>query len=898
MSTLLPARMRSLWRRLIRRSRAEAALDNELHAYVELLAAEYEAQGLSPGAARRAALLEVGGIEQAKEATRDAWAGDMLATGIRELRYALRTLRRSPGFVGVAVVTLGLGIGGATAVFTIIKGSLLRPLPAVEAADRLVTVERQQAGQKDPDFSYPDYRDLREGSTSLSGLAAYNGTSMALETDGGTTRAWVSYVSDNFFDVLGVSPAAGRFFPGVNGGDPTEVVVLGYDLWQQRFGGSPRAIGAPIRLEGIVFTVIGVAPPGFIGAMAPYPMEAWIPFAQGSAVSPVLSRWVDLESRRNDWLRLVGRLVPGRDVAAAQADLAAVAARLEAVDPANRGRSVHVSGGAGMSAEERARLSRVPHLLASTVGLLLLIACGNVASLSLVRAAARRRELVTRLALGASRAALVRQVSFEGIVIAAGAGLLGVLSARLLVQSTTLVQTVIPMDGVDLRMDLRVLAIAVAASTLTAVIVALTPSLQILRVQPGAVLKDGGTTLRRRSTGQRVLIVCQVAASLVLLSASALVFSSFQRVLHTHDRLDPHNLVDVRMEIDRSAVTAGRQHEILRSVLESAAANTEVSGAALATTIPPFEYGSRARVFRRGEEPTAAEFATSETNAGLRVHAPRVSGDFFAVMRIPMVRGRTFTMRDDTLSDPVAIVNQRLAQALWPASDPIGEYVAWPPSERGPRKPVRIVGVAADTRDLSPTSEPTPTMYLPYTQDRGVNPLLLLRGRAEGPISETTIRRLIEAADPSLNLLSTRTLSDRIQDQVQPQRMASAWIGVFGVIALLLSCIGLYGVVAQDVLQRKREFAVRSTLGATARQIMTTVFGEGLKLAAIGGVAGSLGVLVVQRSLQSFFADVIPADLLAALAATILLTTAMLAAIWLPARRASRSDPSETLRHD
>jgi predicted permease len=756
-----------------------------------------------------------------------------------------------------------------------------------------------QAGQKVSDFSYPDYRDLRDGTRSLGGLAAYNGTSMGLEDAGGAARAWVSYVSDNFFSVLRVRPAAGRFFDtGVSGADASEVVVLGYDLWQQRFGGAPGAIGSLIRLEGEVFTIIGVAPPGFIGAMAPHPMEAWIPFARGTAVSATLAGWVDLESRRSGWLRLVGRLAPGEDVAAAQADLAAIAARLEAAYPANRDRSVHVSAGAGLTAEERARLSRVPRLLAAAVGLLLLIACGNVASLSLIRAAARRRELATRLALGASRAALVRQVGFEGIVIAAGAGLLGVLVARLLVQSATLVQTVIPMAGVDLRMDLRVLMIAVAASTLTAVIVALVPSIQILGVPAGAVLKDGGGTVRRRSIGQRVLIVGQVAASLVLLSASTIVFSSFQRVLQAHDRLGPRALSDVRIEIDRSAVDAGRQPRLLQSVLERAAADPAVSGAALATTIPPFEYGSRARVFRRGEEPTAAEIAGGAVAAGLLVHAPRVSGDFFAVMRVLLVRGRTFTMRDDTLSEPVAIVSQHLAEALWPARDPIGEYLAWPTAEGAPRAPLRIVGVAADTRDVSLSGDPTPTMYLPYTQDPGLNPLLLLRGRGDTPVPETAARRIVDAADPSLSVLGTRTLSDRLRDKVQPQRMASAWIGVFGAIALLLAGIGLYGVVAQDVLQRTRELAVRSALGATARRIMITVLGDGLKLAAIGAMVGGLGVVAVQRLLRSLFTGVDPADLTSALAAAAVLATAMFAASWLPARHASRSDPLETLRQD
>lgn len=895
------ALLRSLWWKVFRRERLEAELENELSAYVDLLAFEYERSGMTAAEARRAALVETGGVDQVKERTRDAWTGNALATGVREVRYALRTLRRSPAFLGIAVVMLALGIGGATAVFTVINGSLYRPLPGAAEPDRLITVERVQSARTNAEFSYPDYRDLRAGSSALMGLAAYNGTSMSLEDPAGSARAWVSYVSDNFFTVLGVRPAAGRFFgaAATRGRDmeESEQVVLGHELWQERFGASPDAIGSAIRLDGHLFTIIGVAPPGFIGAMAPYPMELWIPVATGGQASAPLSRFVDLESRRSGWLRLVGRLGPNKTVDEAQSDLAGIAGRLAATYPTNRERSVLVLSGAGLTGEERVRLSRLPHLLAMTVALLLLIACGNVASLSLVRAASRRRELATRLALGASRAALVRQVALEGVLIAVGAGLLGVLAARLLVGSASLVHTVVPLEGVELGMDARVLAIAVAASTVTAVIVALVPALQVIRVPTGAVLKDSGGVMRR-SAGQRVLVAAQVGASLVLLSASTIVFSSFQRTLHIRDGLDPRVLTDVRLEIERLESTPARHRTFFHDLLAHAATDPAIAGAALTTTIPPFQWAPHATVFRHGEEPPRAALAGRELELGLRVSAVHVSAEFFMVLGIPLLRGRTFTARDDASSELVTIVSRQLAEALWPASDPIGEYLAWPSLEGPTRPPLRVVGIAADTRDISLDGDTRPAMYLPYTQKPGINPLLLLRGKGDAGISEAAVREIVATVDPNVMVLGARTLHDRLRDEVQPQRTASAWIGVFGLIALLLASMGLYGVIAQGVLQRTRELAVRSALGATSRGILATVFGEGLRLAAAGGIMGVIGAVAALQVLRSLFTGIESIDLLSASVAVTALAIAMVAATYVPARRASRLDPMAALRCD
>jgi predicted permease len=894
----LIAVVRSLWSNVVRRQSVERDLDAEVRAYVDLLAGEYERAGLTPDLAWRRALVEVGGIESVKEATRDAWVGDAFATFAREMRYALRTLRRAPGFLAIAVGTLAIGIGGATAVFTVIKGSLLRPLPAVADPDRLVTIERvdpttSAAESGYPVFSYPDYRDLRARTTTLTGIAGFDGGGLVVTDSSGSAREWISFVTANFFTVLGVRPVAGRFFT-----DPESenVVVLSHAIWQRRFGGSPRVIGSTIDLDGHATTVIGVAPPRFIGGMATHEMDIFVPIVVAERPSPILG--FDLESRRGGMMRLVGRLAQGKTVEAAQRDLAATAAWLAATYPSNRGRTVKVWAGAGMTTDEREEMSRVPTLLAVAVGLLLLIACGNVATLSLVRVASRRRELATRVALGASRAGLVRQVVLEAAVIAIAAAALGMLLARALVKSATLVQTVVSMSDLDLSIDPRVMSVAVAASTLTTLLIALLPAVHVMRLPPGAVLKEGGRVVRGRSLGQRVLVAGQVAASLVLLAAAATIFATFQRVVAGHRSLDPRGLTDVGFQVPPAlAKDDERWRAFLRAVLARASSEPGIEGAAFTTSIPPFQWSIRATVFRRGEEPPPGALVGHELDLGTRVDGVDVSQSFFDVMHIPVLRGRTFRASDDEGSQRVAIVSRALAETLWPNRDPIGQWIAWPTVDGPSRPPLQVVGVVGDTRDIKLSGKQPLTMYLSYEQGRPGRPQLIVRGRAGTPVTQDVLRRIVASVDPSVGLYSARTLLDRLEETLRPQRTASAWIAGFGAIALMLAAIGLYGVVSQSVLQRTRELAIRSALGATPRGLFTTVLRDGMRPALTGAGIGMLGVagsLPLLRSVLSAEAG----DVRFGTVAIVVLAGVLLAATCLPARRASRLQPAEALRSD
>ena len=892
-------RLRSLWWNLVHRDRVNEALNDEVRSYVDLLAVEYESNGMAPSLARRAALIDTRGIEQVKEAARDAWIGNTFTTATREVRYAFRSLHRSPAFVVIAVVTLAIGIGGATAVFSVINASLLRPLPAVAEPNRLISVERVAPDKTLDDVSYPDYLDFRAQTATLTGLAAYNGTSMAIEDRAGSSRTWVSYVSDNFFSVLGVRPALGRF---ISAGDVTPsgtnaVVVLGDDLWRTRFGGDSTVIGSTLKLNGVVFTIVGVAPPGFIGAMKLHHMDLWMPL---TAV-PQAAHLIDdesLKSRRTGWYRLVGRLGPAKTAEDAQRELAVTSARLASAYPENTGRGVRVFVGTGMLEDERVDASRMPHLLAMAVALLLLIACANVASLSLLRASAKRRELATRLALGASRASLVRHLLIEGTVLATGATALGILIAQALVRSASIVGTIGAVSPADIRADSLVLGVSVVIAALTVVLVSVLPGLHVSRTQVGLVMKDGAGGAVRRSRGQRGLVVLQVAASLVLLASAGMIFSAFQRALAADLGFEPRGLTYGGADVRSAGYDSTRTAAFYREFLHRAESDLSLSGAAVASIVPPAPWATTTSVFRRGEEPPPGERTAQDVVTRFLAYPDYVSPGFFDVMRIPIVSGRAFATSDDERSTPVVIISRRLANAMWPNSNPVGQYLSWPSRTKVPRAPMQVVGVAADTRHVSVTSPMSPVMYVPLAQHPTYNLLLMVRGRSDVTQAVASFRRIVAAIDPRVAPRGDGAILNRIADQVRPHRTASAWIGVFGVIALLLAAIGLYGVVAQGVLQRTRELAVRSALGATPQGLLALVLVEGMRIAVSGAVVGAIAALLSLRVLKSLFEGIAAADTTAAVVATVVLVVAMLAASYLPARRAALLNPVDALRSD
>ena len=888
------SRLRTLWWNLARRR----DVDEELRAYVDLLAAEHERRGLSPAAARRAALVESGGVEQVKESTRDAWLGAFAVSAIREIRHASRSLRRAPLFVAVVVLTLGIAIGSTTALFTIIKGSLLRPLPAVAEPARLVSIEPVRGSATLYDFSLPDFIDYRDQSTTLSGLALYDGTSLTFHDSLGVGHAWVSYVSGEFFDVLGVHAAAGRLLArsDVAAGSGHAVVVIGYDFWQQHFGGSPRAIGATIRLDRYPVTIIGVAPKAFVGAMALHEMEMWIPLT----ILPAIFQSVPATPSRTDATgRLIGRLAPGRTVDDARRELTAIAAQLASVYVEDKGRTVRVDAGAGMTVEERTELARLPLLLTAAVSLLLLIACANVANLSLVRAAARRRELATRLALGASRASLVGILALESALLAAASALLGLGLARLLVRWGGAVHNVVDMSNVDLSLDRRVLALSIGCAALTMVLVSIAPALETMRVPVGAVLKNGGGgAVRRRSLGQRALVAAQVAASLVLLMSAAVVFGAVQRTLAANPGFDASGVTTAYLVPRDAGLDSLGQVAFYADVLHRAHAEPTIEAAGLATAVPPVPWAEPSSVYRDGEAPPPGTLLDEPSSARFRVYVDRVSPGALEALAIPLLTGRTIAATDVAQSEHVAVVSRRMADALWPNENPIGRLVVWPDRRGARRDAMRVVGVVTDVAFAGLTKGRVPAMYVPLAQQPvSYNLTLVMRGRGGALVSDTVVRALVHATAPSLGVSSGRLLP-RMREEVAPQRKASAFMGVFGAVALFLAALGLYGVIAQGVLQRTRELAVRAALGASPRGLLRLVLSDGLVLTATGAAFGAVGSVFSVRVLRAMYPGLETIDLAACGMALAVLVTAALVASYVPARRAAALDVMEALRAD
>ena len=782
---------------------------------------------------------------------------------------------------------------------TIFKGTLLRPLPAVRAPERLVSVEVVTSSGAEGEMSYPDFQDLRDGSHTLAGLTVYNGTSMQEHDTSGDTRAMVNYVSGEFFSVLGVHAALGRLL-GPHDVVPhaiNPVVVISYRFWRERFGSSPSAVGSTLEIDGYPLTIVGVAPKGFIGAMNLYPMDLWIPTTMLQAVS---NEGDPIPHRGDGWFRAVGRLAPGRTVADAQRELSLIMSRLAVTYPEDRGRGVRVYAGAGLASYDRDDIDRLPRLVAAAVAMVLLIACANVANLGLVRSASRRRELATRLALGASRARLAGRLAIEGALLAGLAAALGLGLARLALWWTPFVGTIVPMPSPDLSLDWRVVCAAAALALGVAMLVSIAPVAQALRVAPGAVLKDGAAgAVRRRSRAQRLLVAGQVAASLVLLGAAAAVFDAMQHMLAVDPGFDVHGVTYTWIDPHPARMDSARELAFYRAVLTRATEGATVAGAAFTTTAPPQEWSTRAAVFRAGEVPSREALAGHDFDFPIRSYIDQISPALFDVLRVPFLRGRAFTSSDNERSTRVVIVSRRLAEALWPGQNPIGKLLVWPNVSGAPRPPLVVVGEVADTKHASlADADPPLVMYVPYTQEPMTNLYLLVRTRSGAPASPAWMRRIVAGLAPAARVEDAKPLADLITTTLEPQRVASIWIGAFGSIALLLAAIGLYGIVAQGVVQRRRELAVRTALGARPRAIAALVIGEGLAIGAVGAVFGIAASVLAMRLVRAQLEGVGAFDPRAIAVAAGLLTAMVLLACWFPARRAARLDPMVALRVD
>ena len=883
---------RQLWQRvlaLFQTKRQERELEQEFRFHLEQATEENIRRGMNAEEARREAERSFGGIEQVKEAYREASRLQWLEETWQDIRFGLRMLRKRPGFTLIAVLTLSLGIGANTAIFSLINTALLRPLPIAQP-DRFVALSNSVTGRLFPTFSYPNYKDICDRTDVFSGLLAYRFAPLSLNHDGINERLWGYAVTGNYFDVLGIKPALGRLISldddRTRGAHP--VTVISHQCWQQRFGGDSSIIGKEVIVNGRNFTVIGIAPPGFIGTEIIAAPEMWFPMMMQASLE-MGNDWLDARGVENIFVQ--GSLKTGVSLAQAQAALDVVAAQLEREFPnTNEGRRVLLTQPGLMNGSMRAPVLGFASVLMVVVGLVLLLACANLANLLLARATERRREMAVRLALGAKRFRLVRQLLIESVLLACGGGVLGCLMAWWLTGLTAAYKP--PMDvpaNFALHLDQRVLLFAFVLSIVTGVVFGLLPALQATKTNLVSALKDEASFGTYRSSWlKNSLIVFQVALSLVLLIGGGLMVRALQQAETIPLGFEPNNAISVSFDLRLQGYDAAQGREAEKRLLEKVRALPGVKAAGIADIVPVDLHISSSSVFIEGQP-------LERTSNTPRALSSRVTPGYFGAMQTRLVQGREFTEQDNEQAPRVAIINETFARRFWPNESPLRKRFRL----GGANAPLlEIIGVAQDGKYAGLNEDPKSFVYRPLWQSPWSSSSLIVRAETEPQQVIAAVRRELQELDPRLPIASTKTMTEHLSFALLPARLAASVLGSFGLLALALAAIGLYGVMAYSVAQRTRELGIRIALGAQVRDIHKLVIGQGIKLALVGigiGFAISFGVM---RLMKNLLFGVSATDPLTFVAIGCVLLVVALLACYLPARRATKVDPLIALRSE
>jgi predicted permease len=817
-----------------------------------------------------------------------------MQTLLADLRFGARLLRRSPVFAATAVASLAVGLAAGTTVFSLADALLFRPRPGIVDAGSLVDVGRTQHGGGFDTVSYPNYADYRDHNTAFSGVAAYGVEPFPLSLDaaGAVDRVYGMVVSDNYFAVLGVTPSRGRFF-GPSERDvhePHAVAVIGQRLWRQRFAADPGVVGRVIRLNNQPVTVIGIAPEGFVGTgiLAP---DLWVPLSMRPALT---GGHADLfDSREAVWLMAFARLRTGVTVGQAQASMTSLAAALERQYPdANRGKGIRLSPSHRLTGQLREPVALFMGVLSVLVALVLLVASANVAGMLLARSAARRRELAVRLAIGAGRGRIARQLLTESLLLFALGGIGGV---GLAWGAERLLQALLPALPVpvvlDLRLDARVLAFGLGLSLVTGCAFGLLPAFRASRVDLAPLMKGHADALARRLGGRGAFVAAQVAFALVLLVSASL----FLRALQRASTIDPGFRtagVDVVFLDFRMGGHAGDEATTFgRRLVDRLQAQPGVESVAIAGVVP---LGGDGLSFGRVRAPGRPDEGRT---GGLEADWNVVTADYFRTLDIPIVRGHAFSPTDGTGGPAVAVVNQALAAALWPGEDPIGRSF----EVTGPRgatdRTLQVVGVARDAKYRWLGDEGRPFVYVPFGQQAYERQTLLVR-HGGGTSSVPVVRRLLAELDPAMPIIQATTLEAYAGIGLLPQRLAGWVAGSLGLVGLLLAALGIYGVTAYHATRRTRELGIRVALGADTSSVTRLVLWQGFRLAVAGAAIGLLIAAGVSRLFASLLLGVGSLDPAAFAGSAGVFVCVTLAASWIPARRAGRRDPVEALRNE
>jgi len=804
---------------------------------------------------------------------------------LQDLRFGARMLVKNPGFTLIAVLTLALGIGANTAIFSVVDRLLLRMLP-VNEPERLVNlIGRDEKGRQDTNFSYPIYKDYRDQNDVFDGLLAYSETAMNLSDGGVPERVMGVLVSGNYFDVLGVTPALGRAFlpeedrtPGAH-----PVAVVSYGLWRRRFGADPRLVGRTIKLNMRSFTVIGVAPAEFRGVRRGMSPDVYVPIAPKPD---------DLNNRNYSWLNLMGRLKPGVTRTQAQTAMSALSSRVMQVHP-NTWPLIALEDGSQGETGGISKLRTPLKLLMATVALVLLIACVNVANLLLARAQTRGREMAVRLAVGASRYRLIRQLLTESLLLSLLGGLLGLFLA---VWLTRVLAAYSPPAGdsapplLDAGLDWRVLAFTATLSLLTGLFFGLVPAWRSSKPNLTVALKEeSGAVGGGRIRGRGALVSAQIALSLVVLVCAGLCVRSLRALQRIDAGFETAKVLVMSLDLSLNGYKEEQGRQFYANLIERVSALPGVEAASLARRAPLTGSGMRMSVGIEGYTPADDK----PINFDMNIVGPR----YCATMKLPLVAGREFTTNDNAAAPPVVIINEAAARTYWPNQNPLGKHLIFGGPGRKPQ-PVEIIGVTGPSRYRSLTEAFKPGMLLPAAQNYVADLSLHLRSAGDPTMLIESARRELRALDPQLPATRIRTLEEERRNSLYSERVTALLLSAFGGLALLLAALGIYGVMAYAVTQRTREIGVRMALGACAGDVLRLMLSQGAWLIGAGVTLGLAGAFAVTRLIKSFLYQVSATDSITFVLAALSLTTVALLACYIPARRATKVDPLTSLRHD
>jgi predicted permease len=810
----------------------------------------------------------------------------------QDLRYAIRMMGRTPAFTIVAVLTLALGIGANATIFSWLNAVLLDPLPGVAAPHELVSVHGTSRAQPIISLSYPDFVDFRDRNRSFAGIFAAEESAVSLRAgEAPPERVWAQFVSGNFFDTLGVRALHGRtFLPAEDRTPGTHpVAVISAALWQRRFGGDPDVLGTPITINNRAFSIIGVAPPDFGGSDVGLRFEVWIPMMMVDVFAPGQNR---IQTRGNRWFSAHARLKPGVTLAQAQAEMDGLAQQLAREFPqTNDGIGVTMAPLWKSPRSAQEILGPVLLLLMGVVGVVLLIACANVANLLLARATGRRKEIAVRLALGAGRARLVRQMLTESTLLALLGGAAGVAIAFW--TSGLLMLMVPPTDfpvAMDLRVNPSVLAFTFGVALLTGLIFGLAPALQATRADLVAALKDEAASVssgRRKGWLRNSLVVAQVSLSLVLLIAAGLFLRSL-RAVHTFDLgFNPQNVLLVSTDLFPNGYDSAKGRQFYEELLRRVEQLPGVRAATLSRRVPLGFGGTSSTTFTvEGYEPAKDEQVWS--------FIYNVGPNYLRAMEIPLARGRDFSVEDRRGAPAVAVINETLASRYWKDAHPVGRRFQFGDGEEW----ITIVGVARDSKYRTLNERPSPMIFLPVLQFYRGDLNLHVRAAGDPTALTAAVTGEIRAMDPNLPVFNIRTMEGNIRAASFQQRMASGLLGVFGFLALGLAAVGIYGVISYSVGQRMQEMGIRIALGAQRADILRLIVGQGMRLIAIGLAIGLAAAFGAARLMASLLFGVSATDTVTFAALPLLLAGVALLACYVPARRATRIDPIRALRYE